>query len=144
MKKVINGKLYDTETAKECGTWANACSWRDFNHMVETLYRKRTGEFFLHGEGGPMTKYAESCGQNSWSGGSRIIPLSVESARKWAEEHLDADEYAAIFGVPSECESVTLSAVVPPDLAARVRMAAAEREITLSAFIAEALEAYVK
>lgn len=144
MKKIIGGKMYDTDTAKECGTWANAGSWRDFNHMVETLYRKRTGEFFLFGEGGPMTKYAESCGQNSWSGGSRIIPLSVESARKWAEEHLDADEYAAIFGVPSEGESVTLSAVIPPDLAAKVRMAAAEREMTLSAFIAEALEAYME
>ncbi len=105
MKKIINGKSYDTETAKAVGEWSNSGSWRDFSHMEETLYRKKTGEYFLYGEGGPMTKYAESAGQNAWSGGSKIIPLSHENARQWAEEHLDADEYEAIFGEVEEDDS---------------------------------------
>lgn len=105
MKKIINGKSYDTETAKAVGEWSNNGSWRDFSHMEETLYRKKTGEYFLYGEGGPMTKYAESAGQNSWSSGSKIIPLSHENARQWAEEHLDADEYEAIFGEVEEDDS---------------------------------------
>lgn len=98
MKQIIKGKLYNTETAKELGGWANHGSWRDFQHMEETLYIKKTGEYFLFGEGGPMTKYAERVEQNGWSGGSRIMPMSYEEAREWAEKHLEADEYEAIFG----------------------------------------------
>ncbi len=98
MKKIINGKVYDTDKAKELGTYANAGSWRDFSHLEETLYRKKTGEYFLHGEGGPATKYAKAVDQNSWSGGERIMPMTYDEAREWAEEHLEADEYEAIFG----------------------------------------------
>lgn len=98
MKKVINGKLYNTDTAKALGTYGNGGSWRDFSHFEETLYRKKTGEFFLHGEGGPMTRYAETVGQNEWSGGAKIIPLGYAEAQKWAEANLDAEEYQAIFG----------------------------------------------
>ena len=105
MKKIINGKKYDTETAKEVGYWSNGGSWRDFSHVEETLYRKKTGEYFLFGEGGPQTRYAVSTGQNSWTGGEKIIPLTHENARHWAEEHLDGDEYEAIFGEVTEDES---------------------------------------
>lgn len=102
MKKIIKGKVYDTDTAQEMGSWSNGGGWRDFHHVEETLYRKKTGEFFLHGEGGPATRYAVACGQNSWTGGSRIMPLAYREAKKWAEEHLDADDYEAIFGEVTE------------------------------------------
>lgn len=98
MKKIINGKVYDTKKAKEMGSYANYGSWRDFNHLEETLYKKKTGEFFLFGEGGPATRYAEPEGQNSWSGGSRIMPMTYDEAKAWAEKHLDAEEYEEIFG----------------------------------------------
>lgn len=101
MKKVIDGKLYNTATAKELGCDSYSAPG-DFHYFEETLYRKKTGEFFLYGEGGPMSKYAESIGQNEWSGGEQIMPLSEESARKWSEEHLSADEYEEIFGEVSE------------------------------------------
>jgi hypothetical protein len=104
MKKVIGGKRYDTETAKEMG-YDYYGTPRDFNHWTETLYRKRTGEYFLHGEGGPMSRYAQTIGQNEWSGGEQIQPLTVENARQWAEEHLSADEYESIFGEISEDDS---------------------------------------
>lgn len=104
MKKIIGGKVYDTKAAKEMGTYANYGSWRDFNHLEETLYKKKTGEFFLYGEGGPATRYAEPEGQNSWSGGSRIMPMTYDEAREWAEKHLDADEYEEIFGTIEESD----------------------------------------
>lgn len=105
MKKIISNKVYDTETAKLMAAWSNGGSWRDFSHVEETLYRKKTGEYFLFGEGGPQTRYAVSTGQNSWTGGEKIIPLTHETARQWAEEHLDGDEYEAIFGPVVEDES---------------------------------------
>ena len=143
MKKIIKNRLYDTDTAKEMGMWSNAGSWRDFSHMEETLYQKRTGEFFLFGEGGPMTKYAVSQGQNSWSGGSKIIPITAAKAREWAEEHLDADEYEKIFGLPEEdtTERTTLCVQLPAPLAARIRANAAEEGVSLTAYLEKVLGA---
>ena len=101
MNKIIGGKRYDTETAEAVGDWSNGRYGRDFEACSETLFRKRTGEFFLYGEGGPMSKYAVSHGNNT-SGGEVIEPLTVDEAKAWAEEHLDGDEYEAIFGKVSE------------------------------------------
>lgn len=105
MKKIINNRLYNTETAKEIGTYSNAGGWSDFNHYEETLYRKKTGEYFLHGEGNANTRYAELVDTNTWSGGGKIIPMNYEDARKWAEENLTADEYEAAFGAVDEGEA---------------------------------------
>lgn len=101
MKKVINGKRYDTDTAKLVGE-THYSNTRDFNYWREELYQKRTGEFFISGEGGPNSRYSEPIDQNSWSGGYKIIPLTLKEAQQWAEEHLDGDEYEAIFGEVEE------------------------------------------
>lgn len=139
MKKIINGKLYDTDTAKELGCWDNGDT--GFTSVTETLFRKRTGEFFLFGEGGPSTQYAKRIDQNSWSGGREIIPLSAAKAREWAEENLSADEYADIFGMPDEGtdEKDTLCIHLPLDLVAKLRAGASEAGISLTAYIEAAL-----
>lgn len=101
MKKIINGRRYDTDSAREI--WDASYGARtDFSHWSETLYRKSTGEYFLYGEGGPMSRYAEATGQNEWSGGEMITPLSIEAAQKWAEKHMPADEYEKVFGAVEE------------------------------------------
>mgnify|MGYP001198088724 CR=1 FL=1 len=98
MKRIINGKKYDTDTAKNLGS-AGYSHPGDFSFWQETLYQKKTGEFFLHGVGGAMSKYACRTGPDEWVGGEEIRPLTLEEARKWAEENLDADEYEQAFGV---------------------------------------------
>lgn len=52
MKKVIGGKIYNTETAEEIASWqtgdknnADTEEW-----CVETLFQTKSGQFFLHGE----------------------------------------------------------------------------------------------
>ncbi|MBO5969937.1 MAG: hypothetical protein J6S14_15725 [Clostridia bacterium] len=102
MKKIINGKKYDTGTAKELGIWSNSYYPGDFAYCSETLYRKKTGEYFLYGIGGPMSKYAEHIGSNTTIGGSNIKPMTESEAREWAETHLDAEEYEEIFGEVEE------------------------------------------
>lgn len=140
MKKIIDGKLYNTETAKQLGSDSNPCGPRDFHYWHEELYQKRTGEFFLYGEGGPASKYSRSCGQNQWSGGEKIIPLSYQSAQKWAEDHLDADDYAAIFGDVSEGEDVLISAKLPAAVDSKLRRLAAENGISITGQLIQLIE----
>ena len=101
MKKIINKKMYSTESA-ECVGSDSYSSQRDFHHWTEELYKKSNGEFFLYGEGGPLSKYCKQVGLNSWSDGWNIIPMTENEARSWAEKHLDADDYIEIFGEPEE------------------------------------------
>lgn len=133
MKKVINGKLYDTCTATRIASCSHGGQGpRDFHYYSESLYRKRTGEYFLHGEGGPLTHYAVTTGQNSWSGGEKIIPLTYKEATEWAEREMDADDYAAEFGPVSEGERVVLTISLPADVADRIRKAAQAGGISIS------------
>lgn len=101
MKKIINGRKYDTATARLMASDFYSHPG-DFSHWREELYRKKTGEYFLYGEGGPMTPYAERVGMNGFRGGERIFPMTEAEAREWAEAHVDADEYETIFGEADE------------------------------------------
>ena len=142
MKKIINNRLYDTDTAKELGSDSYLYP-RDFAHWEETLYIKRTGEYFLHGVGGPSSKYAVTIGQNSWSGGEKIIPLTMDAARQWAEDHLSADDYAAVFGLPDEGDDskTRLNIQLPARLLAEVRDLAAASGESLTACVERLLRA---
>lgn len=136
MKKVINGKVYDTGTAELVGEWSNGRYTNDLGYCSEDLYRKRTGEFFLHGDGGAMSKYAVSLGDNSWGGGEKIIPLSYEAAQKWAEEHLSGEKYEEIFGAVVEDDSrTTITLSLSSAAVERAKRAAAQKGIGLSALI---------
>lgn len=137
MKKIIKGKLYDTDKARRLGGDEGG---EGFSHWCEELYQKRTGEFFLYGQGGAMTKYAQALSDNSWSGGEKIIPLTFETARQWAEEHLSADAYAREFGVPEEGEDVVaLNIQIDAGLMVRIRARAAEDGKSLTATVAALL-----
>ena len=102
MKKVINGALYNTDTAKKLGSIeSTVLNKSDFCYFKETLYRTKSGKYFLHGVGNKNSKYGEWI-ENTGYWGEQILPLTPEEARKWAEENLEADEYAQIFGEPEE------------------------------------------
>ena len=97
MKKVIDGKTYNTETAKKCGYWWNGFHRLELRDCQETLYRRKDGTFFLIGEGGPMSKYREPI-PKGWRGSVEVIPLSEKNAKEWAEKKLDTDIYSKLFG----------------------------------------------
>ena len=97
MIKIINRKKYDTDTAEELLCYANGHDSTRFQSYSETLYRKRTGEYFLHGEGGPMSPYAEHV-DNLRMSGERLVPLTDDEAKDWVAEHFDGEDYIEIFG----------------------------------------------
>lgn len=140
MKKIIQGVLCDTSTAKHLGS-ASYLGSRDFAHWSEKLYRTKSGKYFLYGEGGPSSRYAVTIGQNEWSGGEKIQLLSRETAMKWAEEYLDGDEYIAAFGDPEETEQA-MSVILP--IKTRERLEALKREtgMTFSEIINDAIRKY--
>ncbi|MBO5384495.1 MAG: hypothetical protein J6A30_09370 [Ruminococcus sp.] len=136
MKKVINHKVYDTETAKKYGEYEPNPYRSDFHWFCESLYQKKTGEFFLYGDGNAASPYSKSCGQNEWCGTEIIRPLTYEEAQKWAEKHLDGDEYIRIFGDPEEnSEKIALNLYIRKDTAEKLKQAAAKAGITVSEYI---------
>lgn len=132
MKKVIKGKVYDTDKAKKLGEWDNGHYTSDFNFCSETLFRKKNGEYFLFGEGHALSKYASHFGNNSgW--GEKIIPLTYAEAQEWAEDHLDGDEYIEIFGDPENQHGRgVLSLSLPAATIAKARQEAAKKGLSLS------------
>lgn len=90
MKKVIDSKVYDTETAEEIHSWSNSFYGSDFKRCSKELYRTPKGAYFVHGAGGPLSEYREPAG-NGWSGGEDIILLEREDVVPWLEKHEDAE-----------------------------------------------------
>jgi hypothetical protein len=91
MTKVINGKRYDTKKAKLIASWCNGHCSNDFSYCSETLYVTSKGNYFLHGDGGAMSKYSVSVGNNR-GGSEDIIPMSHFEAFEWAQEHASPEE----------------------------------------------------
>lgn len=84
MKKIIKGKMYDTETA-ECiheGSMNNGRSM--------SLYKKRTGEFFI---------FYITCWEIE---ADYIEPISENEAKEYVETYCDADVYEGLFGEVQE------------------------------------------
>lgn len=133
MKRIINGRRYDTSTAKLLGV-ASYGICTDFAYWREELYVKRTGEYFLYGEGGPMSKYSQQVGQNEWKGGHEIRPLSLKEAKKWSEKFLSADTYEEIFGKVEEGK-VQVSTWIEKGIKAEIDKLRDEQGLTIADII---------
>lgn len=101
MKAIINGLRYDTDKAIRVGGCDNPHveSVTDFSYWSADLYMTpRSHRYFIAGEGGPMTMFRTTTGQNSWSSGAKIIPMSKKEAFEWAETYLNSDIVEKHFG----------------------------------------------
>src|SRR5690554_91779 len=133
MKRIISGRRYDTQTAKLVGHTSYSTPG-SLDYWREDLYRKKTGEFFLHGQGGPMSKYLERTGENEWSYGHEIRPISMDRAKAWAEKYLDADEYEKIFGKVEEGK-VQISTWIEESIKDQIDKLRDEKGITIADII---------
>lgn len=84
MKKIINGKKYDTDTATKIAEL-------DYDYTFEELFKSPTGKFFLH------VTY-------KGIGNEYIEPLTDKDAYGWAE---DEGTYRAVFEAFSEKSKVS-------------------------------------
>jgi hypothetical protein len=53
----------------------------------------------MYGEGGPCTSYAESIGNNTTSGSSKLWLIDEDEAMNWLENHGSSEEYEKEFAV---------------------------------------------
>ncbi|MDD4151361.1 MAG: hypothetical protein PHR68_01990 [Candidatus Gracilibacteria bacterium] len=86
MNKIIGGKLYDTEKADLLISAGNGLSGSDFRYFSEDLYITKKGNFFIHGEGGPLTKYVVESGSRR-NGSEDIFVLDKKDVLNWLEEN---------------------------------------------------------
>lgn len=96
MQKVVNGKRYNTETATLICEYSFS-HFGDFKYVQEELYITKNGNYFIAGEGGPLTCYAKSLGNNSTGGSSEIRPLEKMEAFEWAQDYGDAEKVFEFF-----------------------------------------------
>lgn len=102
MKKIINGRAYNTETGILMASYQYGSNMSDWSFVSEELYITKKGSYFLYFEGGAMSKYAERVGKNETSCNSGIKVLSEEEAREFMEKYGDTDEYEKYFGEVEE------------------------------------------
>lgn len=129
MKKIIRGRKYDTETARKVGCKTEQAQYGDVDYA---LYRKRTGEYFVHAE----FSYMLDDGNPDY-----IKPLSADEANEWAQEHLNADVYAAEFGeIVDDDETISASINLPRKTYDKLRRLAVEAGEPMSKYMTKLID----
>jgi hypothetical protein len=140
LKKIIRGRMYDTGTARLVGTHEYSYP-RQNDWCEEGLFRKRTGEYFLAGEGNPASKYGKSDGEGGYYGSWGIIPLEYEEAQEWAENYLPPEEVIKLFRIEDVDDDgkqvITLN--LTAEAAARLRKAAEVSGRSMSELVSSAI-----
>lgn len=98
MKKIIDGRHYNTETSARIAEIQEG-SREDLTCLDCALYRAvRSKDFFLAGYGGPLTAFGRKGASGFLEGSERVIPLSdaqaLECIRKYADPEAILEHYA--------------------------------------------------
>ena len=80
MRKIIDKKVYNTETATQLACMDNGRHATDFTFYEAALYRTKRGNLFLWESGGAMSKMSVYLGNNSSGGSSDIKALDKYEA----------------------------------------------------------------
>lgn len=94
MKRIIEGKMYNTDTAiLIASNGSRGLSPSDFNYYDHDLYRKKTGEFFL-------VKGFYVMGEG-WKDEIKTN-VTEKEVKKFLEDGDHIEEYEKLFGEPEE------------------------------------------
>lgn len=131
MFRLIEGRVYNTETSDILGTCTNGLPPQDENYKEEVLYRTKRGTYFLHTSTGAKIMPAVL---DVWS--EYIIPLSYAGALEWANNSLTEDEIESNF----TGAVLTISAKVSPELRYEFEKYKEDRDFTTEEAIADLLK----
>ena len=102
MKRIIEGKIYNTETAECLCNVGNNLVSSDFRHDHSKLFVTKKGAFFVAGGGGPLSRWSVSVGNNGTSGSSGIYLVTRDEARVMLESDDKGEELFARLGFDVE------------------------------------------
>ena len=129
MKRIIEGKTYNTETATRIGVASF-----DPSHPEEFdfLYQTRHGAFFRNYGG-------ETAFGDPFKG---LKPLTPAEAQAWLESHDLVDELEKLFGEQPEAGEAEsrITVRIPDSLKVRIERLAAANKQSLNAWIMRCLE----
>jgi hypothetical protein len=104
LKKIFDGKVYDTDNSKIlCNISPRQYRYvgrSDFRWDETYLYRTKNGRFFIAGEGGPLSQWGTPEGNHGFTSGSGLKPIQEIEARRLTEEFADTETYVSVFGEP--------------------------------------------
>jgi hypothetical protein len=84
MKRIIDGKVYNTETSELIEEWSNGLFANDFNHAYENLYKSKKGQLFMTGN----TVFVHSVDNIA----NDICLMTEENVLEWMQlRKIDAD-----------------------------------------------------
>lgn len=136
VKRIIDGRTYNTETATQLASWSSTGNPDLAQHPEHggILFQTRFGAYFV-------VQFDE--GQDPWDDNyEKLIPLEPEQAQRWAEKHCSADDVEAIFGEMPEAgdAEAKLTLRMPEALRKRLVVLAEARKQSLNAWIVRCLE----
>ena len=103
MRKIIGGKVYDTDKASlVCDISPIGLYQGDFAYEDTSLYKTSKGTFFIAGEGGPRSRWAQPDGTNGMRSGSGVALVDEDEARALCERHGTEQAFVDAFGEPEE------------------------------------------
>lgn len=85
MKRVIDGRIYDTAVAEPVHRWDNGRLDDDLHFEEAILYRTPKGAYFVCGAGGPLTDYAERVDSSTMTAGIDLWAVDKDQAIEWLE-----------------------------------------------------------
>lgn len=103
MQKYIEGRKFNTATARKIGVKTNGFNSNALNYTEEALYLKKSGVYFLYKKSGPLGKYGIKKG-NENKGQELIEPISFSKAKIWTKNNLTYDIYSRYFERPTKDE----------------------------------------
>ncbi|MCL2757320.1 MAG: hypothetical protein FWD43_04485 [Coriobacteriia bacterium] len=130
MYTVIKNRVYDTATAKAIAEYKHGS-------ITQTLYRKKTGEYFAHFYDSSAHDDDRRAG---WAGKDKIAPYDFETAKIWAELYLGEEKRDELFkGVVSSEETVVMTVKIKKPAAAKLRKLQSETGESVSQLFEKAI-----
>lgn len=132
MKKIINNRVYDTDTAQLIKQADHDNIISSEGSCKQSLYRKRTGDYFLCVSGARADSFHNLHLTGAKHDRERhIYLLTYEQAKSWAEEEMTADEWLAIFEPAEEDDSLTaLNLTLSASSVSKFKLTAQQQQVS--------------
>lgn len=140
MERIIRGRRYNTATAEAVAEHEYVHP-SDLEWMHEVLYRKRTGEYFLWGAGGPRSKYRKRVKKDVFDSGESIKPITLDEAKVFIKKYGTVETYKNQFEINEfDGETIQLNIYLSAPTFQRLKIASVERGESMTKLVSKLID----